>query len=340
MSLLDIFGDDGGAFGVVSLTAAVNDIPFKPMRISQLGLFREQGVSTLTVAIERRGSTLALIPTSARGAPGFKNVSLPNNLVSARVTHVKFGDDILAEEVMGVRRFGSEDGTETVQERVNQKLAEMAAKHDLTVEWHRIGALKGQVLDADGSTVLWDMFTTFGVTAQTEIDFDLDNASPATAALLKKCGTVIGKIEDELGGLTYDHVHAIVSQEFWDDLITHKEIRDTYQATNAAQLRDVNMRAESVLTYGGITFERYRGGVGATRFVAADKAHFFPVGVPDLFLSYYGPADYIETVNTIGLPRYAKQKRMEYDRGISIETQSNPLHLCTRPRVLIPARRT
>jgi hypothetical protein len=33
------------------------------------------------------------------------------------------------------------------------------------------------------------------------------------------------------------------------------------------------------------------------------KAYFFPVGVPGLFRQYNAPVDFVETANTIGLPR-------------------------------------
>ena len=54
-------------------------------------------------------------------------------------------------------------------------------------------------------------------------------------------------------------------------------------------------------------FEEYRGRVGTVDFTDASKAYFFPVGVPGLFRQYNAPADFVETANTIGLPRYAKQ---------------------------------
>ena len=54
-------------------------------------------------------------------------------------------------------------------------------------------------------------------------------------------------------------------------------------------------------------FEEYRGRVGTVDFTDASKAYFFPVGVPGLFRQYNSPADFVETANTIGLPRYAKQ---------------------------------
>lgn len=42
-----------------------------------------------------------------------------------------------------------------------------------------------------------DLFTEFGVTKHAEIDFDLDNASPAPGAVKKKCHDVRRRIEDE-----------------------------------------------------------------------------------------------------------------------------------------------
>jgi hypothetical protein len=72
-----------------------------------------------------------------------------------------------------------------------------------------------------------------------------------------------------------------------------------------------------------------------------NKAHFFPVGVPGLFRQYNAPADFVETVNTLGLPRYAKQAvDQEFGRWVKLHTQSNPLPICTRPKVLIKGKRT
>ena len=56
---------------------------------------------------------------------------------------------------------------------VNKKLALSAFDLDATLEFLRIGALKGIILDADGSTVIFNLFTEFGVVQQT-VDMNLD----------------------------------------------------------------------------------------------------------------------------------------------------------------------
>ena len=40
-----------------------------------------------------------------------------------------------------------------------------------------------------------------------------------------------------------------------------------------------------------------------------------------------------ETVNTLGQAYYAKQEPKDFGKGIDVETQSNPIHICTRPAV-------
>jgi hypothetical protein len=63
--------------------------------------------------------------------------------------------------------------------------------------------------------------------------------------------------------------------------------------------------------------------------------------VPGLFRQYNAPADFVETANTIGLPRYAKQAvDQQFARWVMLHVQSNPLPICTRRRVLIKGKRT
>ena len=98
------------------------------------------------------------------------------------------------------------------------------------------------------------------------------------------------------------------------------------------------------LTYhrGFLALDRAPGSaLGTVDFTDARKAYFFPVGVPGLFRQYNAPADFVETANTIGLPRYAKQAAdQQFARWVMLHVQSNPLPICTRPRVLIKGKRT
>jgi hypothetical protein len=50
--MLDIFNNN--AFGVVTLTDAINKPLFAPGRLGQMGLFNERSVTTTTIVLERR----------------------------------------------------------------------------------------------------------------------------------------------------------------------------------------------------------------------------------------------------------------------------------------------
>ena len=64
----DIFNND--AFSLMGLTASIQDAEYVPGRLGQLGLFEERGIPTTSVSIEKRGDTLALVPTAERGSSG------------------------------------------------------------------------------------------------------------------------------------------------------------------------------------------------------------------------------------------------------------------------------
>ena len=144
-----------------------------------------------------------------------------------------------------------------------------------------------------------------------------------------------------LGGVAFTSVYGLCGDAFWDDLIDHAEVRDTYRYQEGVRLREGVVF--STLKYGGITFENYRGWIGrgtdagdtVTPFIDPNEAHFFPLRMPNLFKTFFAPADYIETVNTLGLPRYAKAIPSDNNKSVRLEMQTNPLSLCLRPRALI-----
>jgi hypothetical protein len=149
-------------------------------------------------------------------------------------------------------------------------MSEMATKIDATLEHLRIGAIKGQILDADGSVVIYDLCTEFGVTQHTKVDVDLDNTSPAPGVIKKKCHDVRRKVEDEVGAQPSDHIHAICGADFFDDLITHPEVEKAYERyLDGAFLR--HGQARGSFEYAGIVFEEHRGRVGTVDFTDARR---------------------------------------------------------------------
>ena len=340
MPSLDVFKADG--FSMMQLVDAVNKHDFLPQRLLELGVFEAVRVTTTTVAVEERGGTLSLVGTTPRGAPG-KNVGEDRRKVhDIAVPHLALEDRILADEVQGLRAFGSESELMQVQQLVNYRMAKLRQNIELTHENFRLGAIKGEILDADATSIV-NLFTVFGVSQLAEVDFDLDAGSPVSGALRKKITGVVRDVLKELKGLGAGNVQirALCSDTFWDDLIAHTEVRETYlQWQAAAELR--GGAAYGTFSFGGINWENYRGtDDGTTVGVATDKCQIFPENVPGLFQSCFAPADYEETVNTPGLPFYARQAPdTRFNKFTDLEVQSNPLMICTVPRVLIKGKRT
>lgn len=333
MPSLDIFNDD--AFSMRSLTKAIEETPYQPMLIGELGLFSEDGISTTSLQIERKGTTLSLVPSAARGAPGRPERTDKSQLIPISTVHLPQRGAVLADEVQNVRAFGTESEVETVQNIVNQKLGKLRRNLDVTIEWQRIGAIKGQVVDADGSTVLLDMFTTFNVAQQTHqmlLGTDTTRVKSVIVGAQRK-------VEDALGGLMHRGFVALCGRNFFDSLVGHPAVEKAYDRwLDGAFLRDVQRSQQSGspgFQFCGVSWHEYRGTVSGQNFIGDDDAYLIPMGVPDLFVTNFAPADYMETVNTMGIPYYAKQEMMRMNKGVELEAQSNPISICTRPNSVV-----
>ncbi|NBN62790.1 major capsid protein [Pannonibacter tanglangensis] len=331
MPTLNIFEDD--AFSVQSLTAVVNDRPYRPGQVSAMGLFEEDGVNTTTVSIERDGATLGLVEPTPRGGPGETTADTRRDLIAFRVDHYQRDDAVLADEVQNMRAFGSESELETVTARVMKKMERHLADLDMTLEFTRVGAMKG-IVTARSGTVLHNLYSRFSIAVPASISLELDVDSTRVDEILEK--DVCWSIEDSLDSF-YDGFYVLTGRDFHLKLWNHPRLRETFLATEgAAALRGP---VPDRFQVGKFTFERYRTGRRAREdagaaYIADDEARVAPRGVPGLFITRFSPADYEETVNTDGLPRYMRQWAMPNGKGRHFEVQSNPISMCTRPQAL------
>lgn len=337
MATMDIFSQN--AFGMLELTRGLQEVPYKPGLIRSLGLFTFRPIRTRQFAIESRGGTLSLIPFSERGAPAQQGTTDGRTIRDFRTRHFKKQDTIWASEVAGIRAFGSETELQQVQGEVAYRGQKLRNDAELTFEFHSLNALSGMVYDTDGSTVVYNWYTEFGISAAAEIDFDLDNASPAKGALRKKCFETITAMEEDIGGLVPGsvQVEAICGTAFWRDLTSHPDVIETWLYAQKAS--DLAGKPADVFDWGGIRWRRYRGGSGVA--MPTDKCKLYPMGIDGLFEQYASPPDTFDMVNTPGMETYYRmipdRDRNEY---VTMEMEANPMFVCTRPAVLRAGRRT
>jgi len=350
-TILDIFDD--AAFNAVSLTDNVNIVPNTYGLLQQLGLFNDEPIPTTSVAIEIQNGVLNLLPSRQRGAPPSFGTPEKRHLKSFVIPHFPHDDSVLATDVQNmlawVRGLQAMQ-LETVLGYTNRKLIGMRRKHAITLENLRMGAVKGVVLDADGSVIV-NFFTEFGVTPP---QFDFTFGAPAVNGAPFNIGSVAtavtGYMEDNLMGDTMTGVLALCSPSFFRRFVSHPSVVNAYQFYAATQ----NPNRDDVrrgFTFQDITWREYRGyatylGEDKTTtkssFVPDGDARFIPLGTTETFANYWAPPDFMSAVNEAGeMPDIMSQvfvaplEPKRFGKGIDIHTESNPLPVCKRPALLV-----
>jgi Phage major capsid protein E len=135
-------------------------------------------------------------------------------------------------------------------------------------------------------------------------------------------------------------VMALVSPEFFDKLISHAKVEEAYKyyaSTGAQPLReDTRPR----FPFAGIVFEEYNATVTPVDRRDRDpdprrQGIAFPLGTIDTFATYGAPANLIDTVNTVGLPIYARQIARPDGSAIEVKTEASIFPVNNRPRLAV-----
>lgn len=329
MASLDVFKDD--AFSVMSLSKSINVVP-EGQQVPVLldGLFTEEGVTTTRISIELDNDALALVPDAPRGSPGEVVVGSKRDLIPFDALHLPTRATIRADEVQNVRAFGSETEVQTVEVMVAKRLAKMRRKIDATLAYHRVGAVTGKIYDADGKRLLLDLYDRFKLDQQV-VDFALGTAG---TKILSKILDATRRAEDALVGAgIITGWLGLVGRNFYDAFTTHASVTKAFDRWNDGQFLRDDLRAGFV--FGNVTWKEFYGRVGTIDFIEPDEGYLIPLGVPDMFVTNFAPGDYMDVVNTLGLPYYASQELLDHNKGVDLEAQSNPLTINTRPRGVI-----
>ncbi|WP_323037710.1 major capsid protein [Pararhodobacter sp.] len=326
---------DIGGYSLAEMTQAINILPNLYTRLGQLGLFRFEGVTQRSIVIEQREGVLSLLPSVPLGAPATVGNREARSMRSFALPWIPHDDVILPGDVQGMPALGMSDTADPLVEVMNRKLTLMRRKHAQTREYMEMNALRGIVKDGSGTT-LYNYFTEFGL-AQISVDFVFGTAATNVQS---KVRTTLRAIEDNLMGETMTTAHALVSSEFFDKLISHPKTEDAYKffsATGGQPLREDMRRA---FPFAGILFEEYNGSVTLSngtseRLIPTGEGIAFPMGTFDTFTTYGGPANLLETANTIGMPLYARQMIDAKGRWIDLMTEASILPVNKRPRLAI-----
>jgi len=331
-TILDIFNND--LFSSTSLTSAISIVPNSYGRIRELGIFAEEGVPTTSVAISRENDTLNLLPMRPRGGPASVGTRAGADARPFMIPHIPHDDAAPAGDV------------QNREDMVNKKLITIRNKHAITLEHMRAYALQGLIVDYDG-TVVTNLFTEFGVTEKV-VDFAFTTGTTDVLSVLRG---VSGYMEDNLEGEVMTGLLALCSPEWMDQLLSHPTIKEAYKYY-AKEQDPITQDLRRRFVYAGIVFEEYRGvatklnedgSKTSRRFIPANTARFVPLGTQDVFRTYFAPPDFVDAAN-VAPPTGQEQQvfvapleRMKFGKGVEMHTESNPLPMVKRPKLLVKA---
>lgn len=328
MTIMDVFQGAQGLFSTSSMTKAILDLPYVPSTIRSMGLFEEERLDSTDVVIQKESETISLIGSTPRGGPGeFKG---NNKRSGVKVPTFRLDQErrIFADEIRNMLQTGSLNPV-TLEQVRNKKLAEIGRDLDYTEEFHFLNAIKGKLVDTDGSEIL-DIYALMGVTPPADVTFNFSSAENVK----KKVQQVRRDMLKALGadGNVAVRIRALVPDAVWDAMVALPEIKEAYERWQSGEFLRTGGLAYEEFSYAGIIWSNYRGNESVG--LANNEIRFF-VQSPGLFRVFYAPSDKLSSIGDLGLPRYAWAWPDERDTHITLEGQSNLLAICTKPKTLI-----
>ncbi|MGH0004074.1 major capsid protein [Pseudovibrio ascidiaceicola] len=349
MAHMSLLKDD--AFSMASLSGVIEKTPYAPGTLGQKVHFEEKSVRTPEVLIDQVEGQLKVIQTSERGSPPkSRRTRNRRNAKYLETTTLSEGDRINAREVEAVRATGQESEFEQLVEMVMDRSADLRKDMEVTRELHKLGAIHGKLLDADGS-VIYDYFDEFKVQAPELINLKLNDSD---TQVINFCDDLSRKMQRASKGAWTpgSRILAICGDNAFDAIKVHPSCKETYLAQAGSFLRQG--KAFGSFDFGDFEFWNYRGSdtfasdttldretkknlelIGIPR----DEILFVAVNTPGIFEELLAPHASFEFVNTKGKREYIN---LIYDKDrdmwVDVEMYSYPLYLNKRPDMLFRAK--
>lgn len=348
---LDIFRND--AFSFAALQRVVKNTPFIPSMLGSMRLFEPKPLTgTDKVIIYEEDGNIRLIPMSERGAPDLMQSRDQGRMYALQTKRIAKMDTLRASELLSVANMAL---PETIRMRngmalLDSRTQKLKNDKEATLELHRLGALQGKLLDADGTTVVYDYFAEFGISPPTTVTIDfattalnIDNAQmyfqetftvPMMLALKNRW--VMGRTS----------IGALVGDTFWGKLMRNPAVREIWrlQQQGNALARSANPLVANnnwqEIEFGGVRFINYRGSTAGNIAVPANTAIFFPINATDVFEVYWAPGETLDQVQAEGQPEYLMIQpdvRSNMVSHVDVFLRAYPLYACIFPSALMKA---
>ena len=333
----------------VELTQEVNRLPNQYGLLNALGFAPFETKSSKFVRIELRNGIIHVLSAEPRGGPADVTPDDVDSGIIVEIPHFPHLETIKVADLDG--RMEMIDGgmvPRDLDRELTRRLQRIRANHNITLEYIRIGALRGLIKDGKGRT-LYDLYDAFGITKK-QVTLDL---SDETTDLRAKAEEVNDHIFENLKGETVTTPEWIVSPELFTKWISHPKFEKFWlQAQNSAEHRQLQRPmnggqwGRAIDVFGVATMREYKGSlpvknaageVVTERNIAANKGHAYPAGTQDMIRTYEAPAYHIDLVNE--MPEedmvFISRKELDHGEGWELKSQSNRLAVVKQPDCLV-----
>jgi len=302
---------------------------------NQMGIFEQEGVAQHTITVEKIDQSLNLITDRVRGERNNVNKDYERELHSFAIPHFPLDDYITPEDIQGKRAYGMANTEEQLAQVRARKLERIRRNHAVTLEAARMQALTNGTIYAPNNTVSVDWYSAFGVTRK-EVDFDLGTAATDVIA---KGEEVIAHIQDNiLSGDLVTGIVALCSPEYFSKLISQAGVKEAYKYYTSTQQPNRDRLGAGLyreFEHGGIRYIEYRGSYNGQALIPANDAYFLPMGVTDMFKTYFSPANKFSFTNTMGEEAYVFEYPGATDENILLQSESNFVNMLRRPQIVV-----
>lgn len=340
---------------VVDRTDSLLRIPNTVGITNALGLFTEDPRSQKNIEIVRTTTRSHLLEDRNWDERNQTIAGRESDSLLLKIPHFPADDAITPNDLDGVLQAGSLAESvelETVASVRAQKMFDLREAHGLTLEAARMQLITQGTVYAPRGTVVTNYYTEFGIT-RVEEGIDLSaSTDPRTAINNLKAAVRAGLTGGQAGQVRA--FVALASDSFYNALLQNAYVTDALKYVDQGQalsillgnggnaVNGLDARFESVTLF-GITWINagaagYEDAEGNfVPFIPEGDAYILPVGVRDMFKTYYAPANRFSSVNRRAAMSYWFEYLNEKDDIIEIMTEQNFLNAMLHPGAVVRA---
>ena len=269
------------------------------------------------------------------------------------IPHFPADDAITPNDIDGIVSANSLAEAAELESVANvraDKMFDLREAHGLTMEVARMQLITNGTVYAPNGTVATNYYTEFGVTRE-EVGIDLAASTDPRADFADAKKAVRAGLTGGQAGTVRAFV-ALASDSFYQALLMNPFVTDAMKYVDGGQALNVllgaggeavsglDARFEAVTLF-GITFINagaagYENAAGTfVPFVPEGDAYLLPVGVRNMFKTYFAPANRFGTVNKRAQGSYWFEYLNEKDDIIEIMTEQNFLNALLNPAAIV-----